>query len=141
MTGSILGHFEDWFKSRDTRIRHRYEDDVGQWAFVVQVRGDELVCAARSSYRDDDASQVSIMKRVAGRAQVRDGFVCLRVRDDILVFDPVAILAAGSNDEVFEDDRKKRGEQWGVVPVDVAVPFDRWFDGVDPATFGDITDY
>ena len=132
-----LGDFAEWFKSRKVGIKKWYSDDVGRWAFRVEVDGTDFICAARSSSASNGTT--SIMKRVAGHAQTRDALIAIRLRDDIFVFDPVAVLADGTPDEVVDPDRRDRGETWVEVPLSLACSFRDWYDGTDaPSTYADV---
>lgn len=132
---SALHDFAEFFKSRKTRIRTWYEDGVGKWAFRVVVDGQAFVCCARKVA--PTGGKTSVMKRVAGRAQSSDAYVAVRLPDDdIHVFDPVAILAEGEPDDVVEDDRRERGEEWVTVPLSLSVRFGDWYDGIaSPAEY------
>jgi len=123
---TLIQDFAKWFKARRTTIETWYSDSSGRFAFRVTVDGTPLVCAARSSATD---GRTSIMKRVAGAAQSNDGLVCLRIGDDIYVFDPVTILGRGNPDDPRKDGRRKRGEEWIYFDVDFGVRFDDWVDG------------
>jgi hypothetical protein len=136
---SLIQDFASWFKARRTKIEAWYQDGTGKFAFRVTVDDTPLVCTARSSARD---GRTSIMKRVAGTAQVNDALIALRVGDDIHVFDPVAVLYRGVDDDPSEDDRSKRGEEWIEFDVGLGCAFDDWFDGIDePTRYEDVADF
>lgn len=141
MNGGLLGDFAEYFKVRETPILQYYEDGVGKWAFRVNVHDTDFVCAARSKYENAKGTRASCMNRVAGRAQVSDAFVCLRIRDDIYVFDPVSILAEGDVEDPHESDRASRGEKWVYFPVSIGVSFEDWVGGSEPATFADVDQF
>jgi hypothetical protein len=136
---SVLHDFAEFFKSRKVPVRTWYEDGVGKWAFRVTVEGQDFVCCARKSRPANGTT--SIMKRVAGRAQTSDAYIALRLPDDrIHVFDPVAVLSEARKDDVAEDDRRERGEEWVEVPTRLACDFEEWYDGhAEPATYHDVT--
>jgi len=137
---SVLADFAEFFKARRTKVEAWYEDDVGKWAFRVDVDGQAFVCAARKT--PPKGGKTSIMKRVAGHAQTRDALIALRLRDGIYVFDPVAVLADGKPDDVAEDARKKRGEEWVEVPISLACTFEEWYDGSgEPVRYADFGKY
>ena len=123
---SQIKDFAEWFKVRKTKVESWYSDGVGKFAFRVTVDGQAFVCAARSSASD---GRTSIMKRVAGKAQVNDALIALRIGDSIRIFDPVTVLGHGNVDEPHEDDRKKRGEKWVYFDVDLGCRFREWYDG------------
>lgn len=136
---SVLHDFAEFFKARRVPIRAWYEDPVGKWAFRVDFAGKTFVCAARKSHPKD--GKTSVMKRVAGRAQTNDAYIALRLPDDdVHVFDPVAVLAEGSADDVAESDRRERGEEWVEVSLRLSCSFDAWYDGnAEPATYHSTT--
>ena len=138
---SVLHDFAEFFKVRKTPVKAWFEDGVGKWAFMVEVDGQKFVCCARKTRPNGGTS--SIMKRVAGRAQTRDAYIALRLPDDrIHVFDPVAVLSEGRKDDVTEDERRERGEEWVEVPLNLAVDFEAWYDGgAEPATYADVSSF
>ena len=135
---SLLNDFAEWFKVRKVPIKRWYSDDVGRWAFRVEVDGQTFICAARKTRPSKGTT--SVMKRIAGRAQTRDALVCLRLPDDeTYVFDPVAVLAHGEADDILQDDRKKRGEVWVRFPLSIGCRFEEWYDGTaEPAAYGEV---
>lgn len=136
---SLIKDFASWFKARRTKVEAWYADDSGKFAFRVTVDGTPFICTARSSMYD---GRTSIMKRVAGTAQVNDALIALRVGDDIRVFDPVVVLYRGVDDDPTEDDRSNRGEEWVEFDVDLGCAFDDWFDGVaEPTRYEDVADF
>lgn len=138
---SLIHDFAEYFKSRRVAVDRWYEDDVGKWAFRVSIAGDDFVCAAVS--RTDvvgGENVVSAMKTVPGRAQTRDAYVCLRVADEKYVFDPIAILAEGTEGKPHDDQRTERGEKWIYFPKSLGCELEAFVDGyAEPATFGDVT--
>lgn len=137
---SALDDFAEFFKTRKTPVKRWYEDDVGRWSFVVEVDGTEFVCVARKT--PPRGGSTSIMKRVAGHANSRDALVLVRLRDDIYVFDPVAVLADGTVDDVAQEKRRKRGEEWVEVPLRIACSFEEWYDGAaSPDGYTDLGDF
>ena len=138
---SLIHDFAEYFKSRHVAVEKWFEDDVGKWAFQVTVGGDRLVCAAVSRtdvVGGDDV--VSAMKAVPGRAQTRDAYVCLRVADTPYVYDPIAILADGSEGKPHDDQRTERGEEWIYFPKSLGVDFEYFVDGhASPPTYADVT--
>lgn len=137
----VLDHFADFFKRRKVPIRAWFRDDVGRWAFRVDVDGQPFICAARKSAPSDDST--SLMRRVAGYAQTRDALIAIMLPDDrVFVFDPVAVLAHGTADEVYDQDRVDRDERWIKVPLSIGCRFQDWYDGVDaPAAYEDVAAY
>lgn len=132
-----LKDFAEWFKARRTKVEKWYSDGVGKFAFRVTVDGQAFVCAARSS--GPKGGKTSVMKRIAGKAQTTDALIALRLPGGIRVFDPVTVLGHGEPDEPKEKARKKRGEVWVTVDVDLSCPFDEWYDGnAEPARFADV---
>jgi len=138
---SVLHDFAEFFKVRKTPVRSWFEDGVGKWAFLVDVKGQAFVCCARKSR--PSGGTTSVMKRVAGRAQTRDAFIALRLPDDeIHVFDPVSVLAKGDFDQPHESDRKERGEEWVEMPLSLACTFEEWYDGRgEPVSFADVESF
>lgn len=138
---SLIHDFAEYFKSRHVPIDRWYEDGVGKWAFRVTIGDDVFVCAAVSRtdvVGGDDV--VSAMKRVPGRAQTRDAYVCLRVADERYVFDPIAILAEGTEGKPHDDQRTERGEKWIYFPKSLGVDFEYFVDGhASPPTYADVT--
>lgn len=133
---SQVKDFAEWFKARRTKVEAWYEDGVGKFAFRVTVDGQAFVCAARSSAND---GRTSVMKRVAGKAQVNDALIALRIGDTIHVFDPVTVLGTGNTDDPHEDERKERGEEWVYFDVDLGCRFEEWFDGhAEPVRYADV---
>lgn len=132
-----LKDFAEWFKARKTKVESWYSDGVGRFAFKVTVDGQAFICAARSSGPTN--GRTSIMKRIAGKAQVEDAFVALRLPDGIYVFDPVTVLGHGEVEEPKEKARKKRGEEWVSVDVGLSCDFREWYDGhAEPARFAEV---
>lgn len=138
---SALRDFAEWFKVRRTKIRAWYDDDVGRFAFKVKVDGTPLICVARRS--STASGTTSIMKKVVGRAHYQDALIVVRMRDDVMVFDPVTIFEHGECGDPKDTARRKRGEEWVYFPVELGCRFEEWFDGhAAPVTFGDaIVDY
>jgi len=133
---SQVKDFAEWFKARRTKVEAWYEDGVGKFAFRVTVDGQAFVCAARSSASH---GRTSIMKRVAGKAQVNDALIALRIGDTIHVFDPVTVLAIGTTDDAHENERNERGEEWVYFDVDLGCRFDEWYDGyATPVRYADV---
>jgi hypothetical protein len=136
---SQIKDFAEWFKARRTKVEAWYDDDKGKLAFRVTVDGTPFVCAARSPSSSD---RTSVMKRVAGTAQVNDGLIALRIGDTIHVFDPVTVLYQGNADDPHEDERKARGEEWVYFPVDLGCRFEDYVDGRDePVRYADVDDF
>jgi len=137
---SLLADFADFFKVRKTPIDTYYHDGVGKWGFRVTVDGQAFVCVARNT--PPKGGETSIMKRVAGRAQTSDALIALRLRDSIYVFDPVTVLAEGKADDVVEQSRQNRDEEWVRIDIDYACTFEEWYDGgAEPVTYGAVDAY
>lgn len=137
---TLIDDFAEWFKARRTKVEAWYEDGKGKFAFRVTVDDTPLICAARSSFPEN--GRTSVMKRVAGTAQVNDALIALRLGDDMLVFDPVTVLYQGNTDDPHEDERKERGEEWVYFDVDLGCRFEEWFDGhATPVRYADVDDF
>jgi len=134
---TLINDFAEWFKARKTKIEAWYSDGVGKFAFRVTVDGQAFVCVARSSTPTD--GRTSIMKKVAGKAQVNDALILLRTPAGKFVFDPVTVLDQGEVDDPHEDERKERGEEWIYADVDLACDFESWYDGgAKPVRYADV---
>lgn len=137
---TLINDFAEWFKARRTKVEAWYNDGVGKFAFKVTVDGQAFVCAARSS--SPTGGQTSIMKKVAGKAQVNDALILLRTPAGTHVFDPVTVLDQGEVDDPHEDERKERGEKWVHVDVNLACDFEAWYDGAaSPARYADVNGF
>lgn len=134
---SALSDFAEYFKARRVPVDAWYKDGVGRFAFRVEVEGQAFVCAARKTPPKDGTT--SIMARVAGKAQTTDALILLRVRDRMLVFDPITVLGFGDADEPKDRKRRKRGEKWITVQTKLGCDFAEWCDGTaEPAYYAAI---
>lgn len=120
---------KDWFKNRKTAIARSYEDSVGVYGF--RVHPDELGEAFDVSVvsRSHDDGGVSVMEKLAKRADEQDRYLILFVGSPPpLVFDPAEFLSRGES-YVINDDRKERGEQWLKIPKSSGVSLDDYAEG------------
>lgn len=136
---SLIEDFAEWFKTRRTNVEAWYDDPKGKFAFRVTVDGTPFICAARSP---SSSERTSIMKRVAGTANVNDALIALRIGDDVHAFDPLTVLYQGQTDDPVEDERKERGEEWVYFPTSLGCRFEDWIDGRDePVRYADVDDF
>lgn len=124
---SVLRDFAEYFKARKVPIRRWYEDDVGAYAFRVVIDGTTFVCTARKKRLHAD--RISCFPKIPQIARDHDGYVLMRIKDDMLVFDPVKILANGTDTTNADPKRAKRGEKWVEFDDGWGVPFDEFIDG------------
>jgi hypothetical protein len=123
MTGNLLAHAADYFKSREVMVRFK-DDDRGRYAFTCMMPGVDgyktpMVVTAKKYLVNRDGVQVaSFMERkVCQRASDMDGKVVLFVggSDRWLVFDPDAILEHGL--EPDSRSTRRKSEDWLDVPA------------------------
>jgi len=125
---SVLRNFAEWFKSRKVPIARWYEDDVGAYAFRVKIDGITYICSARKSH--PAKGRVSCFRRIPTIAKDKGGYVLLRIQDDMLVFDPVKIMANGKDSSnQYDPKRARRGERWVEFDTEWGVEFAEFYDG------------
>lgn len=125
---AVLREFARYFKARNVRIVRWYEDSVGAYAFRVAIDGDTFVCSARKSHPAD--GRISCFVKIPRIARRHDGYVLLRIKDDMLVFDPVKIIANGvDTSDVYDPKRGERGETWIEFDTDWGVDFEDFYEG------------
>lgn len=134
MTGELLGHAADYFKSRKVVVSFK-DDDRGRYCFTCSIPGADgrdipMVVTAKKYLVSRDGVQVaSFMRRkVLERASDRNAVVVLFVGevDRWLVFEPDAILEHGL--EPDSRSTRRNSEDWLDVPSSWGVPLEAFAD-------------
>lgn len=127
---------EEWFTNRGAVKTADYRDSAGRFAFEVELPDapDPLVVSCVRQTHRGKGEEAAAMEKLLRTAEDRDALVALFVGDAERpkVWAPEVVLSKGEEDTIT-DERRRKGETWITLPLDVGITLSGYVDGVaDP---------